>query len=160
LGGIVSVLEMVVSGVVATIFLDLWQRLLQAITGWPAANWSLVGRWFVHAFRGKFFHAAIADQPEEPHELAIGWIGHYATGIVYGFVYVPLMREVFGVEPSLLNGLVFGAISVVVPWFFFMPAMGSGVLGRNTPNPPRACFQSLASHTSFGLGLAVGAMVV
>ena len=72
---------------------------------------------------------------DQRNELAIGWIGHYAVGILYGFVYVPLMRNGLGLEPSLLNGLVFGVLSTVVPWFFFMPAMGAGVLANKAPNP-------------------------
>ncbi len=150
-------LEMIASGLMATIFLDLWQRVLHAATGLPVANWALVGRWFVNAFRGKLFHTSIAAAPTQANEFAIGWTGHYLVGIAYGFVYVPLMRGVFGIEPSLVNGLVFGAASVVVPWFFFMPAMGSGVLGRNTPKPGLACVQSLASHVAFGAGLGIGA---
>jgi hypothetical protein len=153
-------LEMIVSGVVATAFLDIWQRILRALTGLPVSNWALTGRWFVNAFRGRFMHAPIAATPEEPNELAIGWIGHYVVGIAYGVVYVPLMRHGLGIEPSLVNGLVFGLASVVVPWFFFMPAMGSGVLARNTPNPLLACAQSLAAHVVFGAGLAVGAMLL
>jgi hypothetical protein len=152
--------EMIVSGFVATAILDLWQRLLRAATGLPVTDWALGGRWFAHLARSKVFHEAIAKAPAIPNELAIGWIGHYAVGIAYGFVYVPLMRAGFGVEPSLANGLVFGAASVVVPWFFFMPAMGNGVLGRNTPNPPRACLLAFVAHVVFGLGLAIGAMLV
>jgi hypothetical protein len=154
------VLEMIASGVAATALLDIWQRVLHAATGIPPSNWALVGRWFTQAARGTFFHKAIADVAAAPNELAIGWIGHYAVGILYGFIYVPLMRNGLGLEPSLLNGLVFGAASVVVPWFFFMPAMGSGVLGANTPDPRRACLLAFIGHVVFGLGLALGAMAV
>lgn len=153
-------LEMIVSGLMATVFLDAWQRILHAIAGLPPSNWALVGRWFVNAGRGTFFHEAIAKKPEERNELAIGWIGHYAVGILYGFVYVPLMRSGLGLEPSLFNGIVFGIASTVVPWFFFMPAMGAGVLANKTPRPRLACLQALGGHTVFGLGLAVGAMLV
>ena len=40
----ITVTEIIVIGVVATLTADLWQRLLQAI-GFPPANWGLVGRW-------------------------------------------------------------------------------------------------------------------
>ncbi len=153
-------LEMVVAGVVATALLDVWQRVLRVATGMPPSNWALVGRWFANAAHGRLFHEAIADAPPVANELAIGWVGHYAVGIVYGVAYVLLVRRVLGVEPSIVNGLVFGALSAVVPWFFFMPAMGAGVLGARTPNPRRACTLALAAHTIFGLGLAAGAMIV
>src|SRR5262245_19270166 len=102
-GAGMRIAEMVVSGVVARALMDLWQRLLKAVAGVPTSDWGLVGRWFGHAFRGKFFHDPIAKAAPVPNELAIGWIGHYATGIVYGFVYVPLMRA-FGLEPCIATG--------------------------------------------------------
>lgn len=154
------ILECIASGVVATLFLDLWQRALKAATGLPASNWALVGRWFAGAARGAFFAGPVAQKPSVANEAAIGWIGHYLTGIVYGFVYVPLMRHGLGFEPSLLNGLVFGLASVVVPWFFFMPAMGAGMLAKNAPKPIVPCLQAMASHAAFGIGLAVGAMLI
>jgi hypothetical protein len=154
------ILECIVSGVVATLFLDLWQQVLKAVAGLPASNWGMVGRWFAGAARGEFFRGPVAQQPPVVNEKAIGWIGHYATGIAYGFVYVPLMRYGLKIEPSLLNGLVFGIVSVVVPWFFFQPAMGAGVMAKNTPRPALACAQAFASHVFFGVGLAVGAILV
>ena len=153
------IVQSVVSGLVATLFLDLWQRLLATTAGIPAANWGLVGRWFVEAGRGRIFHDSIAAAPPAENEVAIGWIGHYATGIVYGVVYVILIVVVLGGEPTLVNGLVFGAVSALVPWFFFMPAMGAGRLGRNTPDPRRACLLAFLSHCAFGLGLAAGAIL-
>lgn len=151
--------KMIASGIVATACLDLWQIGLRAATGWPVSNWGFVGRWFVHAGRGTIYHASIAAAAPVPNEVAIGWIGHYATGIVYGVVYVGLLRGL-GIEPTILNGLVFGMLSVVVPWFFFQPAMGAGVMGANTPSPARASLQSFLSHTAFGFGLGLGAVLV
>lgn len=151
--------KMIASGIVATACLDLWQIGLRAATGWPASNWGMVGRWFGHLPSGRVYHRAIADAAPVANEVALGWIGHYATGIVYGVVYVGLMRGL-GIEPTILNGLIFGMISTVVPWFFFQPAMGAGVMGANTPNPARASLQSFLSHTAFGFGLGLGAIVV
>ena len=154
------ILEYIASGVAATLLMDIWQQVLRLATGLPASNWSLVGRWFAGAARGEFFRGPVAQKPPVANEKAIGWIGHYLTGIAYGFVYVPLMRHGLEMEPSLLNGLVFGVVSVVVPWFFFMPAMGAGVMAKNAPSRIVPCLQALASHVVFGLGLAVGAILV
>ncbi|MCC6468244.1 MAG: DUF2938 family protein [Alphaproteobacteria bacterium] len=154
------ILEAIASGVVATAFLDIWQRILRLLSGLPPSNWALVGRWFIGAARGRLFHDSIAAEPPAANELAIGWIGHYATGVLYGFAYLAFLRSGLGIEPSLLNGLVFGACSVVVPWFFFMPAMGAGVLASKAPRPIVPCLQALASHTAFGLGLAAGSFLV
>lgn len=153
-----SIWTAVVAGVVATLALDLWQRALLAWKGIPPSNWALVGRWFVEAFKGRLFPGKVAELPAQPNELTIGWIGHYAVGVIYGFVYLWTLA-IIGSEPSLLNGLVFGALSTVVPWFFFMPAMGAGRLGEHTPDPKKACLLAFLAHCAFGIGLAVGAII-
>jgi hypothetical protein len=155
-----KVLEIVASGVAATLFLDIWQQILRLMSGLPATNWGLIGRWFVAAGKGKLFHDSIAKEPPVANEVRIGWVSHYAVGVVYGLAYLVFLRHVLGIEPTLANGLIFGACSVVVPWFFFMPAMGAGVLANKTPRPIVPCLQALASHTAFGLGLAAGSFLV
>ena len=57
---------------------------------------------------------------------------------------------------SLLSGLLFGLISVVVPWFFFLPATGKGLMGNKTPNPKLTKVLSTCSHVVVGLFLAIG----
>lgn len=143
----------------ATVALDLWQRFLRATAGIPPTNWALVGRWCHHALRGRPFPGAVAELPARAGELPLGWVFHYLVGLGYGAVYVTGLRDLAGIAPSLLNGVVLGALSVVVPWFFFMPAMGAGVLARNAPNPALARRLALAAHTVFGIGLALGSQL-
>ena len=57
---------------------------------------------------------------------------------------------------SLLSGFLFGLISVVVPWFFFLPATGKGLMGNKTPNPKLTKVLSTCSHVVVGLFLAIG----
>ena len=45
-----------------------------------------VGRWFWHLKNGTVFHDDIARAEPYAHERALGWIGHYAVGILYGVV--------------------------------------------------------------------------
>jgi hypothetical protein len=42
------IIQSIVSGIVATIVLDLWQRLLRLTAGIPVSNWAVVGRWFAY----------------------------------------------------------------------------------------------------------------
>jgi hypothetical protein len=155
-----TLLEVFLSGVVATVALDLWQRLLKLTFGLPPTSWALVGRWTRQALAGRPFPGAVASLPAQPGELRLGWIVHYVVGVGYGVVYVLGLRAL-GFDPdSWVTGLVFGLASVAVPWFFFMPAMGAGLMARNTPKPALACTLALAGHTVFGLGLAIGSRMV
>jgi len=147
----------IAAGIFATVVLDLWQRVLWAATGIPPTNWGIIGRWFGHMPRGRFMHQAIAAAEPVPNEHAIGWTMHYLIGIAYGFVYVGLVAFVLKGTPSLLNGFVFGLISVVVPWFMMQPALGLGPMGVKAPNPAVPRYTALVAHCLYGIALYAGA---
>jgi hypothetical protein len=102
-------------------------------------------------------HTPIGDTAAVQGELALGWAMHYLVGLAYGFAYVGLI--VYGLErqPSLLNGLVFGACSVVIPWFILQPGLGIGVMGRKTPRPAIPILNALSNHLVYGVALFAGA---
>ena len=77
-------------GVGGTVLMDLWAVLLWLLAGQSKPNWAPVGRWFWHLRSGKVFHESIATAEPYEHELALGWIGHYATGILYGLIMAVL----------------------------------------------------------------------
>lgn len=154
------IFQSVVSGVVATIVLDLWAQLLRVTVGLPAPDWGVNGRWFAHLPKGRFVHEGLAETPPVPNEAVIGWAGHYIIGIAYGFAYVGLIVLGLDSQPSLLNGLVFGAVSVVLAWFVMMPGIGKGMMASKADSPATACFLALVAHIVFGLGLYAGAALV
>ena len=90
-----------------------------------------------------------------PNELLIGWMLHYLVGFFYVVLYV-ILRKTFGIlSPTWADGLIFGVLSVAVPWFFFIPAMGTGIMGRITPQPGTACLSVLAVHSVFGVAIGL-----
>jgi hypothetical protein len=123
----------IVAGIFATIVLDIWQRLLQAVAGIPATNWS--------------------------NEAVIGWTMHYLIGVIYGLVYLGLIVIFLSGTPSLLNGFLFGLASVVVPWFVMQPALGLGIMGSKAPNPNVPRFTALGAHCLYGTALFVGSVL-
>ena len=80
---------------------------------------------------------------------------HYAVGVGYAVIYAGLMQTGL-LTASLFDGLMFGIASVIVPWLFFLPVMGKGIMGTNTPAPVRVCVLALANHCVFGVGMAAG----
>ncbi|MGA1058768.1 MAG: DUF2938 family protein [Burkholderiaceae bacterium] len=155
------VMGVIGSGVAATLALDLWQRLVFRLGGYPASNWAMVGRWLVVLLRrGVIFNDRLTKTDPVEREAAIGWTLHYLVGIGYALLYWALWQVACMIQPTWGHGALFGVISVVVPWFFFMPAMGAGLLARHAPNPSLTCAFALAGHTVFGtvLGGVMGAI--
>ena len=145
-----SLLIISIAGILACVILDLWQRFLFLALKIPPSNWAMVGRWlFLFLKSMLWIQRDLSDQPPVRNELYIGWGFHYAVAILYALLFFFLFQEGF-VSLSISDGLVFGIISVIVPWFFFMPAMGVGVFANKTPNPLLACILALIAHTIFG----------
>ncbi len=149
-------LQIVVMGVVATVAIDLWLAVLDKGFKLPVTNWAMVGRWVGHLPGGKLIHSPIESSVEIRHEHALGWAFHYVTGIVYAFLYLAIVLSFIEGEPTLLSAMLFGLITVVVPWFVLQPGLGLGYFARLTPKPNVIRVMSLSVHAIFGVSLYIG----
>ena len=104
---------------------------------------------------GQLIARDLESQADRKNELAVGWLVHYSVAIGYAAVYAWLMHATI-LQAGLIDGLIFGVISVVVPWFFFLPCLGKGMLARLTPNPPLVCALALMMHSLFGASIGLG----
>ena len=105
-------------GIFCCFAMDIWQRILFLIFKTPPTNWSTADRWFIMLINKKIIINENLDN-ENPvkYELLIGWLFHYWGAIFYGYAYYFLLA-VDILDASILSGLIFGLILVVVPWFF------------------------------------------
>lgn len=146
-------------GVGATAAMDLWLLLLKRL-GVPTLDFALMGRWAGHLARGRWSHDPIAKSAPIPGELALGWLFHYAVGIVFAGLLVGGVGIEWTREPSLLPALGVGIATVAAPWLVMQPAMGAGIAASRTPAPLRNRLRSLANHTVFGAGLYLAAVAI
>ena len=153
-------LRAVVIGLGATGFLDLCNLLLARVFKLPAANFCLIGRWFCHMPRGVFAHPSIAKATAMPGECAVGWVAHYAIGVVFALCFVAVVSPDWLAAPTPLPALLFGLVTVALPYFIMQPALGLGVAASRTPQPTQARLRSLLSHALFGLGLYASALAL
>jgi hypothetical protein len=151
--------RVILVGVGATVVLDAWLVLLKRL-GVQTLNVGLVGRWAGHALRGRFMHPAIAMAAPIRNELALGWITHYAIGVVFAGVLFGVTDPAWTHSPSLLPAVIVGIATVTAPLFVMQPAMGAGFAASKTPAPLKSCIRSTVNHTVFGVGLYVSAVVV
>jgi hypothetical protein len=154
------VLQGALLGVGATVLFDLWQFGLARATGLPAPNWAPAGRWLRQRGEGRVFHEDIGRVAPHPNELALGWVGHYVVGIVYGIAFVLIVGPGWLAAPTLLPAWIFGIVTIGFGWFLMQPGLGMGWAASRTANPTRARLLGLAAHTVFGLGLWLTALLI
>ncbi|WP_337181365.1 DUF2938 domain-containing protein [Shinella sp.] len=150
-------MELVVKGVAiglgATVLMDVWAVLLWKASVQPRPNWAPVGRWFWHLKNGTVFHDDIGRAEPYANEQALGWIGHYAVGILYGVVLAMIVGGGWFAAPTFLPAWIFGIVTVGAGWFLLQPGLGIGVAASRLPNANTVRVLNLVAHTVFALGL-------
>jgi hypothetical protein len=142
----------VVVGLGATLVMDLWAVFLKRAFNVGSANYCLVGRWLRHMTGGVFRHASIAA--------AAGWVAHYTIGALFALALVALATPQWLRSPTLMPALIFGIVTVAIPFLVMHPSFGLGLASSKAANPMQARLRSLMSHSVFGVGLYVSALVL
>lgn len=144
--------QVILLGVGATVVMDMWMLLMKALKV-PTLNFAFVGRWVGHACHGQFAHRSIALAAPVRGEVALGWIAHYVTGIVFALLLVGVEGVAWLQAPTLVSALALGIATVAVPLCVIQPAMGAGFASSKTPTPGKNRLRSVTSHAVFGVGL-------
>ena len=152
------ILRAIVTGFAGATAADFGRTIYQAITGFPPVNWSITGRWFLMVLRGEPYVPEIGAAAALPHELLAGHVAYYTISVAFAAAYLILLR-LMKREPSLWSGLLFGWVTMAFPFLVQMPLMGMGVFASATATPALIIGRTLVHHSSFGLGLALGAML-
>lgn len=148
----------VLMGIAGTVAMDLFALLLARTGVQPFPNWAMPGRWLAHVFRGRVFHDSIGAAEPVAGELGLGWVFHYAVGIVYGVVFAVVAGAAWRANPDFLPLWSFAILTIAAGWFLLQPGMGMGWAASRAPNPRKARTVGLMSHTAFGLGMYAGAL--
>ncbi|OXJ14151.1 DUF2938 domain-containing protein [Burkholderia sp. AU6039] len=152
--------DLLLIGAGATLVMDLWALLRRRAFGIPSLDYALVGRWLGHMMHGRFRHASIVAAAPVPGERALGWVAHYAIGIVFAALPVAIAGTAWIGTPTPLPALVAGLASIVAPFFVMQPAFGFGIAASRTPSPGVARRRSLITHLSYGVGLYLAALTL
>jgi hypothetical protein len=151
-------LRILITGLAAATAADIGRTIYQWATGFPSVNWSITGRWFLMVLQGQPYVANVGAAPALPNELFAGHAAYYTISVIFAGAYLLLLKALKR-EPSLWNGLLFGWVTMAFPFLVQMPLMGMGVLASATATPLLIIGRTLVHHSSFGLGLAIGALV-
>ncbi|CAB3632734.1 MAG: DUF2938 domain-containing protein [Achromobacter sp.] len=153
-------LRAVLIGVGATLVMDLWALLLKRLFNAPSLDYAMVGRWIGHLPRGRLTHPGIARSAPIAGERAIGWIAHYAIGVLFALLLLALWGPAWAARPTLLPALIVGIATVAAPFLILQPGMGAGIAASRMPKPGVARLRSLMAHASFGVGLYLAGWLV
>lgn len=140
-------------GLGATLTTDLWALFLKHAFRITLPNYCLVGRWLRYMPEGTFQHLNIVSTPQKRAECTVGWIAHYATGVILAIAFIAFASNTWLQRPTLISAIVFGVVTVLAPFLIIQPLFGLGIAASKTPNPLQARLRSLMNHTVFGLGL-------
>jgi len=154
-----EITRIVFIGFGATLIMDIWLVFLKRI-GVQTLNFALIGRWAGHVLRGQLTHASISKASPIPNELLLGWLTHYAVGIVFAVLLVSLAGVSWVTTPSLGTALLTGISTVVLLLLVMQPAMGLGIAASKTGAPLKSCIRSLINHSVFGIGLYLSAVLI
>ena len=156
----ISFMSTIIIGLGATLTTDLWALFLKRAFKITAPNYCLVGRWLRYMPEGIFRHSNIASAPQKSAECTVGWIAHYMIGITFAITFVGLAGNNWLQHPRLIPAILFGVVTVLMPFFIMQPAFGLGVAASRTSNPTQARLRSLMNHTAFGVSLYLLALLV
>ncbi len=147
-------------GVGANVLMDLWNLALRRVAGVRSLDFALLGRWILHMPSGTFAHPNIGKAAPRKGERVVGWAAHYAIGVTFAVGFVAIVSSAWLARPTVLPALLYGVATVVFPYFLMQPALGLGVAAAKTPHPAQARLKSLGTHTVFGLGLWLCALLL
>ena len=150
----------IISGLIATIFFDLFNLALNFAYNIDKPRWNILGRYFLGYREGAFIRNSLFDDDEIDNELFWGYIIHYFIGIIYGLIYVLLNNMLFD-YPSILLAYTFGFLTVLGGWCFLMPfAYNLGFFASKAENTFKILSQNLIVHFVFGTGLFFGLYII
>jgi hypothetical protein len=152
------VVRVVFIGAGATVVIDLWAALLRRF-GVPSLKLALLGRWVGHLPRGRFVHERIADAAPVRGESWLGLFAHYVIGVSFAGVLLAAFGLDWARSPTFWPALLVGIGSLPAPLFVLQPALGAGIASSKTPRPVFNTLKSLTTHTVFGVGLFLAALV-
>jgi len=152
----INFIEMILMGVLATLFMDLLSILLgKSKIIHQLIEPQVVGRWTLYMLKGKFVHKDVHKTPALNNEKSVALLSHYLIVIVLAGIYLLLELKEPTISYQLWMPLIFGIATVLLPWLWMYPSIGLGFLASKSPRKSSYIVTSLVNHTNFGLGLMI-----
>jgi hypothetical protein len=153
-------LKGVIAGVLGTVAMDLLNYLFARIGLISKIDVATIGRMATGWVHGRFRYGHPSEMEQVTNEMFFGYIAHYCIGVSLALPYVLGWDLLVGRPASPAWTLAYGVATTVASWFFVYPSMGFGVFGWRSPEGIKSTISSLVNHLFFGVGMAIGLIIV
>ncbi len=102
-------------------------------------------------------HENINESSSAKNEKIVGRIGHYFTGGVVALTYPAIFPGLSIAVPgnNAIPGLIWGLVTVLLPWLVLFPGFGWGLFGARSPRNVRPLLSPIVEHSIYGLGMGI-----
>ena len=148
--------ELLCMGVFSTIVMDIGEETVKAL--FPIKESmapQYLGRWILNMFNGVFIHDNIQTANHFIFEMPVAISFHYFTGIFLVGIFLWLRNNIKIFPSSMYMGLVYGWLTMLLPWLIMFPVLGFGFFGLGTHNDINNIIASIIAHSFYGLGMTL-----
>ena len=149
-----------VAGVLGTLAMDLLNNLFARTGVFLKIDVAMIGRMAAGWTQGRFRYGHPDEMEQVPNEMGYGYLAHFAIGVGLALPFVLGWDLWVGGPASPICAVIYGVATTAASFFFVYPSMGLGVFGRRSPERIRAFITPIANHLFYGVGLAVGVVLV
>ncbi len=154
------VVKGIVAGVLGTLAMDLMNNLVARTGVLLKIDVAMIGRMVAGWTRGRFRYGHPTEMDQVPNEMIYGYLAHFAIGVGLAVPFIFGWNLWTGEPVSPEWAVLYGVATTAASFFFVYPSMGLGVFGRRSPDRIRAVITPLVNHLFYGVGLAVGVILV
>ena len=154
------VLTGVLAGVLGTLVMDSLNYLFSRTGMLLKIDVAMIGRMAAGWTRGRFRYGHPNEMERVPSEILYGYLTHLSIGVGLAVPFVLGWDLWIGEPASPAWAVLYGIATTVASFCFVYPSIGLGLFGRRSPERIRSFITPLANHLFYGVGLAVGIVLV
>jgi len=149
-----------VAGVLGTLAMDLLNNLVARTGMFLKIDVAMIGRMAAGWTKGRFRYGHPDEMEPVTNEMVYGYLAHFGIGVSFSIPFILGWDLSVGGPASPLWAVLYGVTTTAASFFFVYPSMGLGAFGRRSPERIKAFITPLANHFFYGVGLAVGVVLI
>ena len=155
-----QIIMILLAGIFGMIMMDLLNLIFSRIGIISKIEVFMIGRMASGWIHGRFFYNHPEEMIKVEHEVLFGYFTHILIGISLAVPFIFGWNFLIGGIPNFLGAILYGMLTTSASWFYTYPSIGLGVFGLKSSEGFKAAFSSLVNHLFYGIGLAIGILLI